>query len=578
MTNGYQLTLEFKEKTRKPFNKVVDAKTHSPVYTMAKYWARRPWNVFRELTSHYTSTGDIVLDPFCGGGVTVVESLILRRKVIGVDINPLATYITEKEVSPLNIEKFWDAFNELEKELKPLVEEIYQTFCPNCKNVSIINWVEWDENTKLPIRIRGTCNICGTFERGPNNYDIDSAKKYEKEFNEMTSKLSLWYPDIEIPPGDKTSSLLNKGINKFCDLFTKRNLFVLSLLYDRIHKLSDNEVKDFLLFAFNSTLKWASRMSHLRGDIIEGWAMHAYWIYPKSLELNVWEIFIKRCKAVVRGKHYSNKYIGGFFKQADCFEAIKNGRASCMVLNQSSEKLPIPDGEIDAIITDPPYGGNVNYGELSDYFLVWLRNEPMNKDKEIIINKSQNKDLQQYEKGLENVFRECFRVLKQDGVMVLTFNSKDSRVVGSCILAASRAGFKLNSEGIFYQPPIKAYQTTFHGIFVDSFIGDFILTFHKGNMVSYKNSMELGELERKVDMIMGETYQKQATESMARERIYELLLPFLGSHANDSNICMLATEYVEKRFKELNKHFSGLRKKIEKERRYNYTKKNHRRD
>lgn len=199
------------------------------------------------------------------------------------------------------------------------------------------------------------------------------------------------------------------------------------------------------------------------GDIIEGWAMHAYWIYPKSLELNVWEIFTRRCKAVVKGKRYS------------------------------------------------------------------------------------------------------------------TFNSKDSRVVGSCILGASRAGFKLNSDGILYQPPIKAYQTTFHGIFVDSFIGDFILTFHKGNMVSSKNRMELDELKRKVDMIMGEIYQKQATERMTRERIYDLLLPFLGSHANDSNICMLATEYVEIRFRELNKYYSCLRKKIEKERRYNYTKKNRRR-
>ncbi|MCD6569642.1 MAG: hypothetical protein J7L53_02955, partial [Deltaproteobacteria bacterium] len=370
----------------------------------------------------------------------------------------------------------------------------------------------------------------------------------------------------------------NKGIKKFSDLFTKRNLFVLSLLYDRIHKLSDNEVKEFLLLAFNSSLKWASRMSHLRGDIIEGWAMHAYWIYPKSLELNVWEVFTRRCKAVVKGKHYSNKYIGGFFKQTDYFEDVKNGKASCMILNQSSEKLPIPDEEIDAVITDPPYGGNVNYGELSDYFLVWLRNEPMNKDREIIINKSQNKGLQEYEKGLENVFRECFRVLKRDGVMVLTFNSKDSRVVGSCILAASRAGFKLDPDGVFYQPPIKAYQTTFHGIFVDSFIGDFILTFHKGNIVDSKNSMELDAFKRKVDMIMDKIYQKQAPERIARERIYDILFPFLGLHANDSNICMLATEYVEKRFKELNKYFSSLRKKIEKERRYNYTKTNHRRD
>ncbi len=59
---------------------------------MHRYFARRPWSVFRELIAHYSNPGSIILDPFCGGGVTVVEGLRLGRKVIGVDINPLATF------------------------------------------------------------------------------------------------------------------------------------------------------------------------------------------------------------------------------------------------------------------------------------------------------------------------------------------------------------------------------------------------------------------------------------------------------------------------------------------------------
>ena len=30
-------------------------------------------------------------------------------------------------------------------------------------------------------------------------------------------------------------------------------------------------------------------------------------------------------------------------------------------------------GVFDVVVTDPPYYGNVNYGELSDYFYVWMR-------------------------------------------------------------------------------------------------------------------------------------------------------------------------------------------------------------
>jgi len=49
------------------FSETVDAKVHTPVYTMDKYFARRPWNVFNQLISHCSSPGDIVLDPFAGG-------------------------------------------------------------------------------------------------------------------------------------------------------------------------------------------------------------------------------------------------------------------------------------------------------------------------------------------------------------------------------------------------------------------------------------------------------------------------------------------------------------------------------
>jgi len=101
-------------KSKNPFLKTIEAKRHSPVYKMHRYFARRPHNVFSELIKHYTEEGDIILDPFCGGGVTVVEGLLLSRKVIGVDINPLATFVTEMEILPLNVDEFKREFNLLE--------------------------------------------------------------------------------------------------------------------------------------------------------------------------------------------------------------------------------------------------------------------------------------------------------------------------------------------------------------------------------------------------------------------------------------------------------------------------------
>jgi hypothetical protein len=62
----------------------------------------------------FTAPGDMVLDPFVGGGTTLVEALALGRHSIGVDISTLATFISEMKTSlftneELSILKQWSA-------------------------------------------------------------------------------------------------------------------------------------------------------------------------------------------------------------------------------------------------------------------------------------------------------------------------------------------------------------------------------------------------------------------------------------------------------------------------------------
>ena len=283
------------------FSQIVEAKPHTPVYTMHKYFVRRPWNVFNELISHYSREGDIVLDPFCGGGVTVVESLKLGRKAIGVDANPLATYVTEMECKPLSLRPFQQALLVLTQKLESEISRLYKTKCARCTSEAIADWTEWDEARRRMVRIRYRCQKCGASgEKTPKQYDNKLAKQIDENFAQSAKHGKLWYPKTRIPSGDKTNSLLSKNINFFHELFTKRNLLALSMLLAEINRVEDRESRDFLRFAFSSSLKWASRQSHLRGEIVEGWAMHAYWIYPKSLELNVWNTFRRRTQAILR--------------------------------------------------------------------------------------------------------------------------------------------------------------------------------------------------------------------------------------------------------------------------------------
>ncbi|MEM0482815.1 MAG: DNA methyltransferase [Nitrososphaerota archaeon] len=78
----------------------LQATAHTPVYTMHKFWARRPWKLFKTLIREFTSPGDLILDPFAGGGVVLVEGLAARRRVITVDINTLATSIMFLDFKP----------------------------------------------------------------------------------------------------------------------------------------------------------------------------------------------------------------------------------------------------------------------------------------------------------------------------------------------------------------------------------------------------------------------------------------------------------------------------------------------
>ena len=73
---------------------VLIAEKHSSAYLIHKYWSRKPANVIRTLVEQYTRPGDLVLDPFCGSGVTLVEAVRLDRRAIGIDLNPTAALLS----------------------------------------------------------------------------------------------------------------------------------------------------------------------------------------------------------------------------------------------------------------------------------------------------------------------------------------------------------------------------------------------------------------------------------------------------------------------------------------------------
>lgn len=74
------------------------------------YRGNFPPEIPRNLILKYTVEGDLVLDPFAGGGTTLIEAWLTNRKCIGIDISPLAEQMSKKLIEEMKIlsENIWN--------------------------------------------------------------------------------------------------------------------------------------------------------------------------------------------------------------------------------------------------------------------------------------------------------------------------------------------------------------------------------------------------------------------------------------------------------------------------------------
>ncbi len=68
------------------------------VHGIHPYFAKFQPNIPGDAIEAFTSPADVVLDPYCGSGTSLVEALRLERNAIGVDANPLACLISRVKV------------------------------------------------------------------------------------------------------------------------------------------------------------------------------------------------------------------------------------------------------------------------------------------------------------------------------------------------------------------------------------------------------------------------------------------------------------------------------------------------
>lgn len=292
------------------------------------------------------------------------------------------------------------------------------------------------------------------------------------------------YPIVAIKSGYNTDQALGYNYRYWHEMFNARQLLGLSILADRIRDIPDPVLRDLFTCLFSGALEFNNMFASYKGEgtgaVRHMFAHHILKPERVPLEANLWgtpkssgsfsTMFEGRIRRALdyadnpfelrvnkRGKtakvYGLSETIGTPI--AETYGAFARGARVYLSCGDSGS-TDLPDASIDVVLTDPPFFDNVHYSQLADFFHVWQRHilgadghrEP---DTTRSNREAQNADEGRFTDRLAAVWREAYRVLKDDGLLAFTYHH--SRPEGwRCVLRAlMEAEF-----GISAVHPIKA--------------------------------------------------------------------------------------------------------------------------
>jgi putative DNA methylase len=323
---------------------------------------------------------------------------------------------------------------------------------------------------------------------GGRFFDLPDTNKILAAIRELGNRddIKEYIPNEELWFGHETHQrqlLPQHGYSHWYKMFNPRQLYVHALLLKTIsdapESMASNQVKSHAFGAFQNYLRHNCMFTiwNLSGDKIEPhFSNNNYHPKASAVENGVFSDlgrgnFASCIANVAEGLDFAVKPYDLRVSRED--ETGKSSKeesndgvltTSVKVLCQSSTNLSqnISDSSVDLVITDPPFGDNLNYSELADFFLVWLQ-KPLSKIYPDIFQSSEspkrleaiaNKARQpgetenglkkadvEYDRLLTMCWKEAYRVLKPGGLMAFTFHhDKDIAWIG-VLESLFKAGF-----------------------------------------------------------------------------------------------------------------------------------------
>jgi hypothetical protein len=155
--------------------------------------------------------------------------------------------------------------------------------------------------------------------------------------------------------------------------------------------------------------------------------------------------------------------------------------SQAVISTTSATSLPeIPENSVDYVFTDPPYGSNIIYSDLSILWEAWL-DQFTDTSREAVIHrrkKGNPNTLDTYTGLMRQSFAEMFRVLKPGHWASVVFHNTDDRVWRAIQQAVLDVGFELVNAQAFDKEQGSFKQVTSEG--AANF--DIVLNLHKPSL------------------------------------------------------------------------------------------------
>ena len=409
----------------------------------------------------------LYLDPFAGSAISAFESVKAGVKAIAFDLNPLTAFLIEVFCNEFDKEKFKTEVVKIKKSIEEdiIYQDHFFRTCRKCGSSSaVVNNFKWDHGSLYEVGIECETCVDGKKERyleEPDHFEETKAKEQDG------IKIKTWYPrDVfHSSPSFSANFINHVGGNCFSDLWTRRNLYVIAKIFDKILHVDDLNLKRQLLFGFIQTIHLCTKMCVPRRaganrPFSTSWGRSAYICSARQMEMNPLPVFYGSClgkqsveSSVGSVKEYVGKipkiqYVDGSNKS----NKSKNFDIKYGIVDINTISDFIQDDSVDFIMTDPPYGGLVQYMDLSSIWLVWLKKFDSRFaprfEGEITI-KSGIQSISVYRERFKNGMKNLYKVLKKDGKIVFTFHNKEIKIWNAFLNAISDAGFKI--EKVIHQ-------------------------------------------------------------------------------------------------------------------------------